>query len=217
MEAVPGEPGVVQLSDGRKYEIGEGHLQPVFDEQALALGTIAADQKLTFFTNLINETTGVPKGLVSCNLKKPRQIDSGTLQRIDRVGTSVVDVYGNTLTLGADMRKLLASFACDFKINKIEIAQGPVTFYPGGYGPYGMTNESDASVITNGVPNPAAQIGLEESVWVTGEGYVLNMELIASNRGWDASAVRPVTVNRAYVRTELHGFQFAAATVGGSH
>ena len=206
----PGNPGIVYTPDGKKMQVGEGHKQPTFDEVVQAAGTIAADTELEF---MLGSAANAVKKLLSTNIGTQKKVRGGIALKIDRVGVEVLSTYGNTLTRGDDFRKIIDNYALDFRVNTIEIAQGPAEYFPSGFGIYGQTQEAAASILTNGMPNEAAQLGLESPVWVN-EKYDLNYKLIASARPYDASATRPVTTNRAYERGGLFGFQFAGAVIG---
>lgn len=202
-----GNPGVVRTPDGQKYLVQEGHKQVVYDEIVQAAGQIAAGTFQMFFNNQTQ------KSLLSTNINNGSKLPSGTVLEVERVGVAILGVYGNTLLLGSDFRKIAESASLDFKINKIEMAQGPITHFPGGYGVFGHTNESNASVLTIGTPVEAGLDGVVNP-YALDDRFDILPKLTFDTRGWDGSAVRPTTIGRAYLRFELVGVFYIAATLG---
>jgi hypothetical protein len=191
-----------------KFRIGTAQKQVMYDEVLIASGAVTANASFPFFANL----TG--KNELSTNVLTQRRIPAGTIFEMMRVSLRLVTTYGNTLSLGADIKKILENCSLTFLVNSVQIAQGPALQFPTGYGIYGQTVEMGQSVLSNGLPSESAPAGMLSPV-IINDQYDMKPTVTFNTRVlWDASYVMPTLTNSSYLDFELLGTQFTAATLG---
>lgn len=208
---VPGNPGVVQATDAMgkpvAFRVGTAQKQVEYDTNLIPAGAMAANRPFNFFESL----TG--KNALTTNILTQRRIPAGTIFEMQRVSLRVVTTYGNTLSLGADIKKILENCSLLFLVNSVQIAQGPALQFPTGYGIYGQTVEMGQSVVSNGLPSEGAPLGMLSPV-IINDQYDMKPTITFNDQvQWDASYVMITLVNSSYVQFELLGTQFVAATL----
>ena len=199
---------ILVTPDGKRYQTGEYHRARIYDTIVIPAGAVATDV-LKFF-NPAN------KSPLDTNINSQAKIPAGQVLMITRVGIDVLPVRGNTQISGSDWKKVMNAFFLDFKVNKIEVALGPLPHFPPGWGLSGFTQEAGQSVVSNGVANDSAPVGLISGVTIDN-----NYEMLASVQAplrtpWDVGVARPVLDNALYLQLTVEGMQFQAALIDGN-
>ena len=206
MSGIPNSDQILTTPDGKRYKVANQRKATYWDEVVMAAAEIAADHSVVFFSSTSD------KGSISCNIGTNRRIPAGSVFQMEEIGIQVLGTYGNTLTAGADFRKLLENACLDFKVNKILVAEGPAVHFPPGTGICGQTNESNQSVLNNGAAMQRMVRGMVSPVTID-QNYELFPTLSWPHRRYDASATRPTISARCYIRFEVTGIEWQAATL----
>lgn len=201
-----------KTADGKReyVQTGEYHRARIYDTIYLPSGTLSVNPVKMFIPGR--------KVLLDTNVVNNAKVPSGQVFRIDRIGIDVIGVYGNRLVSGSDWRKILESFYLSLFVNKIEIATGPLPFFPPGFGVVGQTQEAGQSIIGNGFLSDSAPVG-QVSGTVIDNDYDVVATITAldrANADTDPALPRPALDFACSVRISLDGMQFQAALVNGN-
>ena len=175
-----------------------------YDTVAIASGSMSAGTTADLFKDLGS------KKKIDSNFDTPRRLTQGEEMLIRRVGVEVPLAYGNVLTSVNDAKKVLYGGYLNIQVNQFDIANGPLTRWPVGYGMSGSTVENATSIWANGVPSTAAVKNLEKTHEVTSD-HDITGTVRYDDRTWD-SANMMSTSARVFVRVYLGGLVRKAAT-----
>ena len=199
---------ILTTPDGKRYQTGEYHFARVYDTIVIPAGAIATNQIKLF------QPQG--KSPLDTNVNTAAKIPSGQVLAIERVGVRVLDSRADVLTLGSDIKKILTAFYLDLKVNKIEIALGPLVHFPPGIGVDGQTQEAGMSVVHNGVINDSAPMGLRNPVVIDNTYELIGFIAAPLRDTWDTGVTRPALDAACYLEVSVQGMQFQAALIDGS-
>jgi hypothetical protein len=148
-----GKPGVYALEDGRTIRIIDWYDGWVYDTVVIHNNgsAISDGQAFVLFRDLTS------KDEIDANLGQPNRISKG--QEI--ISTAFGVHIGNRTPDGnfvsaKDFAFCLERLYLDFRINKDTVAAGPLMVFQSGVGIYGVSQESGATVLANGVPSRAS-------------------------------------------------------------
>ena len=203
--AVRKRPGLYFNTDTKKYfSIVEYYDGEKYDTVAQASGAISSGAILNLFRDLANKDKN------DSNFDTARRISKGEEMLVKRIGSECQSAFGNTLTVPADARKVLWGAYLNVKINKIEVAEGPLVMFPSGYGVYGSTTENNTGVVSNGIPSTASQRPLEKIHEITSE-HDISGTVTFFDHSWDAANM-PTLAGKVHIRVSLGGLIRRAAT-----
>jgi len=185
---------IVEYYDGEKY-----------DTVNLDSGAITAGNSLNLFRDLTD------KEKIDTNFDTQRRISKGEEMLVKRIGADIPNAYGNSLLRGADIKKVLYGGFLNVKINKIDVAEGPLVMFPCGYGAVGNTTENNASIVSNGVASTASQRQLEKIHEITSE-HDISGTVTFYDHLWDTTTNMPTLDQRVHIRVMLGGLIRRAAT-----
>lgn len=198
-----------RTADGKKeyLQTGEYHRAKIYDTVRLASGAITANPVKLFVPG--------DKSLLDTNVVQAAKVPAGQVLRIDRVGIDVIGVHGNSLISGSDWRKVLESFYLSLFVNKIEIATGPLTFFPPGVGVSGFTQEAGQSILGNGLMSDSAPLGQVNGTVIDNDYDIVASITALPRTALAADIARPVLDAPVLVRIFVDGMQFQASLVNG--
>lgn len=153
LSPVKGEPGVFRIPQlGKTIKLIEWREDYKYDTVQVLAGTIAAGTTYNLFRDLQN------KDKIDTNFTTARRIARGEEMIINRVGVSVLlnACNGQNHVSDVDSKWAIERLYFNLKINRNDVAEGPVSCFPPGIGVTGMTNRSDTAIVTNGVISTAA-------------------------------------------------------------
>jgi hypothetical protein len=116
-----------------------------------------------------------------------------------------------------DIKKVFDNAYYRMKINDLLQTEGPAICYPSGYGLYGNTTETDAGIISVGVPATASAAKLIKRQLLN-QNHELEGLLLFEQRSWLAQLqppipyVNPVTEQPLAITNYLHGLIRSAVT-----
>lgn len=209
---VRNEPGAYLLGD-KKIRIVEWREDWRYDTACLvgsgAGAIITSGQKWFFFRDL----TG--KDDVDCNISQTRRISRGEEMVINSFGVHVgMRQATDVITDLTDFAYILERLFLRLRINKDDVAEGPVMCYQPGIGIGGSTVTAAGSVLSNGIPSLASVRPLLVHQEVTSENDIDGI-LEAQGAGWitsldtPASAFAHATIaaaNGTFVKLMLNGY-----------
>src|SRR5690606_38865953 len=91
---------------------------------------------------------------------------------LDRIGIQIPMSYGNVLVAPEDIKRVAENGYLVFRINRKDVAEGPLLKFPSGYGLSGMTNADNDGVLSIGVPSTAAAAKLVREQSLTSDHEV---------------------------------------------
>lgn len=152
LEPIQGQPGLFRdpadpntIVNIRDYREGD-----IYDSILVTHGAQTPGTEYIFFQNIQG------KREIDTNLRTPSKLSAGQSMVLDRIGIDVRLSTGNSFPPVRDVKSILFNGFYSLKINDILQDSGPAIKFPSGYGLYGQTNESDAGVVSNGVPATAS-------------------------------------------------------------
>jgi len=207
LRPLKGEPGkFYNALTGKVIMIIEWREDDKYDTTYLGAGAVAAGTTRNFFRDLQN------KERIDTNFTTPRRLPAGEEMILDRIGVKVPMAFGNVLSPPADHKRLLENAYLTFQINRKDVAEGPLTKFPPGYGLAGNTVETNQGIVSNGVPSTAAAAKLIREQYITTD-HDLDAVLTFWDRIWaTGAAFMPTTTTAMVVQVFLHGLIKAAAT-----
>jgi hypothetical protein len=215
-------PGRYLLANGQQIVVQQAYSGFLYDTTFFDAGAVLAGRADDdVFKNVQN------KQLIDCNLEQPHQLNSGQAMEVDAIGIYIPTCFGDqylaseeeaaNLTSINDAQKLLENGYLEVKFNERIICQGPLVFFPTGFGVMNAglgnvaTNVSNASP-TNGVAATKLQHDLRSPEFIN-EKTNIKATLKWLSRGWtDAVAttavVQPTLIGTASCKVVLQGTRF---------
>jgi hypothetical protein len=182
-----------------------------YDTIAISAGGIVAGTEFVFFANIQN------KREADTNIKTPRKLSAGESMVLDRIGLYFRLATGDVITVPRDIKKIVDNAYYRMKINDLLQAEGPAIAFPSSYGMYGQTTETDAGIVSIGVPATASASKLVKKQLLN-QNHELEGILRFDPRNWLAqndppiTYAIPVTEQPVLVTNYLHGLVRSAVT-----
>jgi hypothetical protein len=210
MVPVEGQPGIFRDNEtGQILNIRDFRESDKWDTIAIPAGEIVPGTQFIFFADIQG------KRETDTNIKTPRKLSSGESMILDRVGLYFRLVLGDVVVVPRDIKKVVDNAFYRMKINDILQDEGPAVKFPSGYGLYGNTNETDAGIISVGVPATASASRLVKKQMLN-QNHELEGLLRFDPRTWLAAQgiayTNPDIEQPMLVTNYLHGLIRAAVT-----
>jgi hypothetical protein len=210
MVPVEGQPGIFRDNEtGQILNIRDFRESDKWDSIAIPAGEIVPGTQFIFFADIQG------KRETDTNIKTPRKLSSGESMILDRVGLYFRLALGNVIVVPRDIKKVVDNAYYRMKINDILQDEGPAIKFPSGYGLYGSTTETDAGIVSVGVPATASASRLVKKQMLN-QNHELEGTLRFDPRAWLAAQnimyANPVTEQPMVVTNYLHGLIRAAVT-----
>lgn len=212
MQPVEGQPGIFKDSETGAYlNIRDFRETDKWDTIAIPAGAIVPGTQFLFFADI------QAKRETDTNIKTPRKLSSGESMVLDRIGLYFRLALGDVITVPRDIKKIVDNAYYRMKINDLLQAEGPAIAFPSSYGMYGQTTESDAGIVSIGVPATASASRLVKRQLLN-QNHELEGMLRFDPRTWLAQQSTPITYadpvldQPVLVTNYLHGLVRAAVT-----
>ena len=207
---IEGQPGLFRDSDtGQVVNIRDFRESAKWDTIYIPAGEIVPGTEFVFFQDIQQ------KRETDTNIKTPRKLSAGESMVLDRIGLYFKLAVGDVVTLPRDIKKVVENSYYRLKINDILQDEGNPVRFPSGLGLYGNTTETDAGIISNGVPATASAARLVKKQLLN-QNHELDGILRFDARNWLTSAgldyQNPDLEQPLLVQNELHGLIRAAVT-----
>lgn len=212
MNPIDGQPGLFKDSEtGQILNIRDFRETDKWDTIAIPEGEIVPGTQFIFFADIQN------KREVDTNIKTPRKLSSGESMVLDRIGLYPRSALGDVITVPRDVKKVIDNAYFRMKINDLLQAEGPAIAFPSGLGFYGNTTETDAGILSIGVPATASVSKLIKKQLLN-QNHELEGLLRYDPRNWLQQQqppivyVNPVLDQPMLVTCLLHGLVRSAVT-----
>lgn len=210
MVPVDGQPGLFRdPENGNILNIRDFRESDKWDTIAIPAGTIDPGSQFIFFADIQG------KRETDTNIKTPRKLSSGESMILDRIGLYFRLALGDVITVPRDIKKVADNAYYRMKINDILQDEGPAIKFPSGYGMYGNTTETDAGIVSIGVPATASASKLIKKQMLN-QNHELEGMLRFDPRQWLAAQgityTNPVLEQPLLITNYLHGLIRAAVT-----
>jgi hypothetical protein len=212
MNPIDGQPGLFKDPEtGQILNVRDFREGDKWDTIIIPEGEIVPGSQFIFFADI------QAKREVDTNIKTPRKLSSGESMILDRIGLYPRSVLGNVVEVPRDVKKALDNAYYRMKINDLLQTEGPAIAYPSGYGFYGQTTETDAGIISIGVPATASAAKLIKRQMLN-QNHELEGLLRFDPRNWLSQLQPPVPYTNPVleqplpVMNLLHGLIRAAVT-----
>lgn len=212
MVPIEGQPGLFRDEQtGQVLNIRDFRESDKWDTIAIPAGEIVPGSQFVFFADIQG------KRETDTNIKTPRKLSSGESMILDRIGLYFRLVVGDVVTVPRDIKKVVDNAYYRMKINDILQDEGPAIKFPSGYGMYGNTTETDAGIVSIGVPATASAARLIKKQLLN-QNHELEGLLRFDPRQWLQQQqppivyVNPSTEQPLLVTNYLHGLIRAAVT-----
>lgn len=212
MNPIDGQPGLFKDSETQQIlNIRDFRESDKWDTIAIPAGAIVPGTQFIFFADIQGKRD------TDTNIKTPRKLSSGESMVLDRIGLYFRLAIGDTITVPRDIKKVVDNAYFRMKINDLLQAEGQAICFPSGYGLYGNTTETDAGIVSVGVPATASASKLVKKQLLN-QNHELEGLLRFDPRQWLANQTPPIPyVNPAIeqpllVTCFLHGLVRSAVT-----
>jgi hypothetical protein len=220
MNPIEGQPGLFRDPDTQQiFNIRDFREGDKYDTVAIPATVlpISFGTELVFFLNIQNKRD------LDTNLKTQRKLSAGESMVLDRIGLYPRSAVGDSVALPRDIKKIFEDSFFRLKVNDILQDEGPAIKFPSGYGLYGQTTETDAGVISVGVPATASASRLAKKQLLN-QNHELDGVLRFDQRTWlggandglgpviGAGVATPVLEGNLLITCFLHGLIRSAVT-----
>lgn len=212
MQPVEGQPGIFKDSETGQYlNVRDFRETDKWDTVAIAPGEIQPGTQYIFFADIQS------KRETDTNIKTPRKLSSGESMVLDRIGLYFRLVTGDVVTVPRDIKKVVDNAYYRMKINDLLQAEGPAIAFPSSYGMYGNTTESDAGIVSIGVPATASASRLVKRQLLN-QNHELEGLLRFDPRNWlqqnqpPIAYTNPILEQPLLITNYLHGLVRSAVT-----
>jgi hypothetical protein len=207
---IEGQPGLFRDTDtGQVVNIRDFRESDKWDTIVVDAGEITAGTEFVFFADIQQKRD------VDTNIKTPRKLSAGESMVLDRIGLYFRLATGDVVTVPRDVKKVAENSYYRLRINEILQDEGPAIKFPSGYGLYGNTTETDAGIVSIGVPATASASRLVKKQMLN-QNHELDGVMRFDPRNWLAAAgvtyVNPDIEQPVLVTNYLHGLIRAAVT-----
>jgi hypothetical protein len=207
---IEGQPGLFRDTDtGQVVNIRDFRESDKWDSVLIPTGSITPGTEFVFFQDIQG------KREVDTNIKTPRKLSAGESMVLDRIGLYFRLATGDVVTVPRDVKKVVENSYYRLKINDILQDEGPSVKFPSGYGLYGSTTETDAGIVSIGVPATASASRLVKKQMLN-QNHELDGVIRFDARNWLTTAglnyVSPDLFQPIIATNYLHGLIRAAVT-----
>jgi len=212
MQPIEGQPGLFKDSDtGQILNVRDFRETDKWDTIAVPAGEIVPGTQFIFFADIQSKRD------TDTNIKTPRKLSSGESMVLDRIGLYFRLVTGDVVTVPRDIKKVVDNAYYRLKINDLLQAESPAIAFPSAYGMYGQTTETDAGIISIGVPATASAAKLVKKQLLN-QNHEIEGLLRFDPRNWLSQLsppipyTNPVTEQPLLITNYLHGLVRSAVT-----
>jgi len=212
MNPIDGQPGLFKDPEtGQILNVRDFREGDKWDTIAIPAGEIVPGTQFVFFADI------QAKRETDTNIKTPRKLSAGESMILDRIGLYPRSVLGDVVEVPRDIKKVFDNAYYRMKINDLLQTEGQAIFYPTGYGLYGNTTETDAGIISVGVPATASASKLIKRQLLN-QNHELEGLLRFDPRNWLQQLqppivyVNPVLEQPLAITNTLHGLIRSAVT-----
>jgi hypothetical protein len=217
LQPIEGQPGLFRDTDsGQIVNIRDFRESDKFDSVIIPSGNLlVAGSEFIYFQDIQGKRD------LDTNFKTPRKLSAGESMVLDRIGLSVRLALGNVIALPSDIKKVVENGYFRLKINDIMQDEGPMIKFPSGYGLSGQTTETDAGIVTIGVPATASASRLVKKQMLN-QNHELDGAIRFDARTWTSgttglggagpTVVQPTLERPLMITCFLHGLVRAAVT-----
>jgi len=111
---------------------------------------ILQGEEYEFFVDVSN------KSKAFTSFKVDKKVPAGWFIAVTKLGLIAKAYYGNTRAALSDILKIYENSVCEFVKIETTKKEEPPIFWQSGFGWYGATTENNQSMVSSGVPSPAA-------------------------------------------------------------
>lgn len=192
VRTLPELPGSI-VAEGKRILLRDWIDHIIFDTVFLP-AAIAGGRRDRYFVDLAG------KDDLDTNIKTPRQLPKEELFVTQKLGYAVLPVRAQSLGGGvnqvpvADVERLIFSSTLELQIGEQPVwGPFPSHMAPSGFGVAGQTTETNASIVSNGVPSPVA---VENLTFIA---------MITPNDNFEAIVIYPsaITIAQANTRAQV--------------
>jgi len=205
---VVGKPGrFIDPRTGKKFDISQMYEGEKYDTVEVPAASLGSGTHY-FFQNLSN------KNIIDTNFKTQNRLDANEKMVLERIGIYVRQATGTARLASGDLLALANDTRAYFSVNGDIIKQGPLAFWPSGFGLSGSINETAGaavSIVGIGVPSTSAVQRLRRRQMLTPE-HQLEGALVYESRGWLSSYTAQTLSAHALVTMVLQGLISRPAT-----
>lgn len=212
MLPIEGQPGLFRDPETNQIlNVRDFRETDKWDTIVFAAGAIVPGTEAVFFANIQGKRDA------DTNIKTPRKLSAGESMVLDRIGLYFRLVIGDVVTVPRDIKKIVDNAYYRMKINDLLQAEGPAIAFPSSYGMYGQTTETDAGIVSIGVPATASASKLVKKQLIN-QNHELEGILRFDPRNWLAQNDPPVAYTNpaleqpVLVTNYLHGLVRSAVT-----
>lgn len=212
MLPIEGQPGLFRDPETNQIlNVRDFRETDKYDTVVISAGAIVPGTELVFFANIQQKRDA------DTNIKTPRKLSSGESMVLDRIGLYFRLAIGDVITVPRDIKKIVDNAYYRMKINDLLQAEGPAIAFPSSYGMYGQTTETDAGIVSIGVPATASASKLVKKQLLN-QNHELEGILRFDPRNWLAQNDPPVTYTNpdieqpVLITNYLHGLVRSAVT-----
>lgn len=207
---IEGQPGLFRDTDtGQVVNVRDFRESAKYDSILIPAGVIVPGTEFVFFQDIQQ------KRETDTNIKTPRKLSAGESMVLDRIGLYFKLATGDVVTVPRDIKKIVENSYYRLKINDILQDEGPPVRFPSGLGLYGNTTETDAGIVSIGVPATASASRLVKKQLLN-QNHELDGIIRFDARNWLTAAglvyQNPDTEQPVIVMNLLHGLIRAAVT-----
>lgn len=207
---IEGQPGLFRDSDtGQVVNVRDFRESDKYDTVLVPAGVLTAGDEFVFFQDI------QAKRETDTNIKTPRKLSAGESMVLDRIGLYFRLATGDVVTVPRDVKKIVENSFFQLKINDILQDSGPSIKFPSGYGMSGFTTETDAGIVSIGVPATASAARLVKKQLLN-QNHELDGIIRFDARRWLTNAGLeyddPEIEQPVLVTCYLHGLVRAAVT-----
>jgi hypothetical protein len=218
LRPLKGQPGkFLDTSSGKILDISEFREDDKYDTVIIPPGAISAGNEFIFFRDIQG------KRPIDTNFTQTSRLSAGEEMVVERVGATMRLATGNLIPVPADYKRISDDAHLRVTVNQLLLIEGPLVKFPSGYGLSGQTQETDAGIVSIGVPSTAAASKLIKTQMLTNK-HEVEGNMTFFNRSWAApvfaAAVPPIPLENLmptietpiFVTLWLHGLVKAAVS-----
>lgn len=204
IQPVKDEPGkFINTITGEIYDIAEMREGDKYDTIIVPAGAVAPGAEYWLFRDVAAKRT------VDTNFTQQSRLSAGEKMLLTRIGVMIPLAFGNILPAPADIKRVAENAHLRIEVNSLLQAEGVLVFFNSGYGLAGNTQETDAGIVSIGVPATASASKLARPQDLTQNHDVLG-KIRFDDRNWVGAIVAaedrmPTLETPVAVRCLLHG------------
>jgi hypothetical protein len=192
----------VDPDSGKSYELVDSYEGSFFDTVYQASGAITAGTELFPFATT-NGTNNLPKGRTHTNFTKAKQIPGEHSFIMQRIWVHLLQAFGSVLAEVDDLLWVAYACALEFKLGSRTVGNGPLIFFPSGFGMVGSLSDEGGAVatghigtMTNGVAS-LATVPNSIQPHLVSEKKELDVRAFFPSNAWGSGSVQMPTTTAA--------------------